>query len=145
MLLGAAFITLVGALDDRFDLPPAAKLAGQVAAALIVVHYGIVVQEIALPFVGLLHFPNAGAAITVVGLVALMNIVNFSDGVDGLAAGVCAIIALALAVIAFDLQRLGARRARRRSSPAPRWASCSTTSRPPPASWATAAPTCSVC
>ena len=107
MLLAAALITLVGALDDRFELPPAAKLAGQVAAALIVVHYGIVVELITLPFVGALHFPNAGGAITVVGLVALMNVVNFSDGVDGLAAGVCAIVALALAVIAFDLQRWG--------------------------------------
>ncbi|MFI5003758.1 MAG: glycosyltransferase family 4 protein [Solirubrobacterales bacterium] len=105
MLIAAAFITLVGALDDRFDLPPFVKLAGQLVAALIVVHFGIVVERIALPFVGLLQFPNAGGAITVVGLVALMNVVNFSDGVDGLAAGVCAIIAATLAVIAFDLER----------------------------------------
>jgi UDP-GlcNAc:undecaprenyl-phosphate GlcNAc-1-phosphate transferase len=105
MLIAAAVITLVGALDDRFELPPFVKLLGQVAAALIVVHFGIQVEEIALPFVGLLHFPNAGGAITVVGLVALMNVVNFSDGIDGLAAGVCAIIAVALAVIAFDLER----------------------------------------
>jgi UDP-GlcNAc:undecaprenyl-phosphate GlcNAc-1-phosphate transferase len=35
----------------------------------------------------------------------MMNIVNFSDGVDGLAAGVCVIVAVALAVIAFDLQK----------------------------------------
>jgi UDP-GlcNAc:undecaprenyl-phosphate GlcNAc-1-phosphate transferase len=34
-----------------------------------------------------------------------MNVVNFSDGVDGLAAGVCTIVAAALAVIAFDLGR----------------------------------------
>jgi UDP-GlcNAc:undecaprenyl-phosphate/decaprenyl-phosphate GlcNAc-1-phosphate transferase len=105
VLLAAALITLVGALDDRFDLPPLVKLLGQIAAALVVVHFGVEVREIALPFVGLLHFPNAGAAITVVGLVALMNVVNFSDGIDGLAAGVCAIISLALAVIAFDLGR----------------------------------------
>jgi UDP-GlcNAc:undecaprenyl-phosphate GlcNAc-1-phosphate transferase len=105
MLLAAAFITAVGALDDRFDLLPLVKLAGQVLAALIVVHYGIVVELLTLPFVGALHFPNAGGAITVVGLVALMNVVNFSDGVDGLAAGVCAIVAVALAVISFDLQR----------------------------------------
>jgi UDP-GlcNAc:undecaprenyl-phosphate GlcNAc-1-phosphate transferase len=32
-----------------------------------------------------------------------MNVVNFSDGIDGLAAGVCAISAAAFAVIAFDL------------------------------------------
>ncbi len=100
----------MGALDDRFDLPPAVKLLGQVLAAVIVVHYGVTVKAITLPFVGKLDFPNAGITnagpvLTVVGLVALMNVVNFSDGVDGLAAGVCAIIAAALAVIAFDLNR----------------------------------------
>ncbi len=105
MLIAAAFITVVGALDDRFELPPPVKLLGQILAALIVVHYGIAVELITLPFVGALHFPNAGGAITVVGLVALMNVVNFSDGVDGLAAGVCAIVAVALAIISFDLER----------------------------------------
>ena len=110
MLLGAAVITLVGALDDRFDLHPAAKFAGQLLAAVIVVHYGVAVKAITLPFVGKLHFPNAGVTnagpmLTVLGLVFLMNVVNFSDGVDGLAAGVCAIIAGAMAVIAFDLGR----------------------------------------
>ena len=49
MFLAAAFITVVGALDDRFDLPPLVKLVGQVAAALIVVHFGVEVEEIALP------------------------------------------------------------------------------------------------
>ena len=34
MLIAATFITLVGALDDRFELPPLVKLAGQVFAAL---------------------------------------------------------------------------------------------------------------
>ncbi len=93
VLAAAALITVVGALDDRFDLPPWAKLAGQIAAAIIVVRSGVVVHNITLPFVGALAFPFAGPTLTVVGLVALMNVVNFSDGVDGLAAGVCAIIA----------------------------------------------------
>jgi UDP-GlcNAc:undecaprenyl-phosphate GlcNAc-1-phosphate transferase len=35
----------------------------------------------------------------------MMNVVNFSDGVDGLAAGVCVIIAATMAIIAFDLSR----------------------------------------
>ncbi|HEY7935318.1 MAG TPA: MraY family glycosyltransferase [Solirubrobacteraceae bacterium] len=105
VLIAAAAITLVGALDDRFDLPPVAKLAGQVLAALVVTHYGVLVERIRLPFLGLLTFPHAGAAITVVGLVAIMNVVNFSDGIDGLAAGVSAIIAATLAVIAFSLDR----------------------------------------
>jgi UDP-GlcNAc:undecaprenyl-phosphate GlcNAc-1-phosphate transferase len=110
VLLAAAVITLVGALDDRFELPPGAKLAGQVLAAAIVVHFGVAVKSITLPFIGLLHFPNAGVTnagplLTVLGLVVMMNVVNFSDGVDGLTAGVCAIIAAAMAVIAFDLGR----------------------------------------
>ncbi len=110
VLIAAGVITLVGALDDRFDLSPAIKLLGQTLAAVIVVHFGVGVKVIALPFIGLLHFPNAGVTnagpiLTVIGLVALMNVVNFSDGVDGLAAGVCAIIAAAMAVIAFDLDR----------------------------------------
>jgi UDP-GlcNAc:undecaprenyl-phosphate GlcNAc-1-phosphate transferase len=79
VLLAAGVITLVGALDDRFDLHPALKLAGQILAALIAVHYGVVVKDISVPFVGLLQFPHEGPAITVVGLVALMNVVNFSD------------------------------------------------------------------
>jgi UDP-GlcNAc:undecaprenyl-phosphate GlcNAc-1-phosphate transferase len=103
VLAAAAVIAVVGAVDDRVDLHPAAKLAGQIAAALLAVHFGVVVKDIAVPFVGLLQFPNQGGAITVVGLVALMNVVNFSDGVDGLAAGVSAIIAIALAVIAISL------------------------------------------
>jgi UDP-GlcNAc:undecaprenyl-phosphate GlcNAc-1-phosphate transferase len=110
VLLGAAVITVVGALDDRYELHPLLKLAGQIGAAVIVVHFGVAVKVITLPFVGRLSFPdagitNAGPLLTVLGLVVMMNVVNFSDGVDGLAAGVCAIIAATMAVIAFDLGR----------------------------------------
>jgi UDP-GlcNAc:undecaprenyl-phosphate GlcNAc-1-phosphate transferase len=107
VFLAAALITVVGALDDRFELHPLLKLAGQIAAAVIAVHFGVVVKDIAVPFVGLLQFPHEGALITVIGLVAIMNIVNFSDGVDGLAAGVSAIVAIALAVIAISLYNEG--------------------------------------
>lgn len=110
VLIAAALITVVGAIDDRFDLPPLAKLSGQLAAAAIAVHYGVGVKVLTLPFVGVLHFPNAGVTnagpiLTVIGLVAMMNVVNLSDGADGLAAGVCVIIAGTFAAIAFDLNR----------------------------------------
>ncbi|HEY4097872.1 MAG TPA: MraY family glycosyltransferase, partial [Baekduia sp.] len=105
ILLGAILITLVGAVDDRFDLHPAVKLLGQIAAAVIPVVYGVEATNITLPFVGPIDFGSMGGPITVVGLVAMMNVVNFSDGVDGLAAGVCAIAAVAFAIIAFDLDK----------------------------------------
>jgi UDP-GlcNAc:undecaprenyl-phosphate GlcNAc-1-phosphate transferase len=108
ILVGALVITLVGAIDDLRELHPLVKLAGQVAAAVIVVEGGAVVTDVTLPFVGALQFPNAGGVLTVIWLVGLMNVVNFSDGVDGLAAGLCAIDGVAFAVIAFGLGVAGA-------------------------------------
>ncbi len=101
----AALITLVGAVDDVVDLHPLAKLAGQVAAAVVLVLGGVSVNDFTLPFIHHVDLGHLGGALTVLGLVALMNVVNFSDGVDGLAAGVCAISAVAFAIIAFDLGR----------------------------------------
>jgi UDP-GlcNAc:undecaprenyl-phosphate GlcNAc-1-phosphate transferase len=105
ILAACALITLVGALDDRFDFHPAVKLAGQILAAIVAVRGGVNVPYITLPFFGHLAFPQAGPTLTVIGLVAMMNVVNFSDGADGLAAGVCAIVAAAFAVIAFNLDQ----------------------------------------
>jgi UDP-GlcNAc:undecaprenyl-phosphate/decaprenyl-phosphate GlcNAc-1-phosphate transferase len=109
VIAGACLITLVGAIDDVRELPPAIKLLGQIAAAFIAVKGGAVVTSVTLPFVGHpLTFPNAGGFLTVIWLVGLMNVVNFSDGVDGLAAGLCTIDGVAFAIIAFDLHVNGA-------------------------------------
>jgi UDP-GlcNAc:undecaprenyl-phosphate GlcNAc-1-phosphate transferase len=104
-ILGAAvLITAIGALDDRLDFPPWLKLAGQIAAAVVAVAAGGVhVSFVTLPLLGRVSFHGAGPALTAIFLVGLMNVVNFSDGVDGLAAGVCGIVAIAFAVIAFSL------------------------------------------
>ena len=108
LMAGAVLIALVGALDDVFDLPPLVKLLGQVTAAIIAVKAGAVVTDVTIPFVGALQFPNAGGTLTVIWLVALMNVINFSDGVDGLAAGLTAIDGIAFTVIAFSLHVSGA-------------------------------------
>jgi UDP-GlcNAc:undecaprenyl-phosphate GlcNAc-1-phosphate transferase len=104
----AIVITIVGALDDRFDLMPGVKLIGQVIAAVIAVAGNVVVDNVTIPFLGPVVFGWAGAPLTVLGLVAIMNIVNFSDGIDGLAAGISAIAAIAFAIVAFDLGRVEA-------------------------------------
>jgi UDP-GlcNAc:undecaprenyl-phosphate GlcNAc-1-phosphate transferase len=106
ILGGAAVITLVGALDDVFELKPLLKLTGQIGAALIAVVVGNVkVTDITIPFLGTPHFAHwAGAVLMVVWLVAIMNAVNFIDGVDGLAAGLVAIDGVAFTIIAFELK-----------------------------------------
>jgi UDP-GlcNAc:undecaprenyl-phosphate GlcNAc-1-phosphate transferase len=100
---GACLIAIVGAIDDARELRPLVKLAGQILAAVIAVRAGAVVTDVTVPFFGALQFPHAGGVLTVIWLVGLMNVVNFSDGVDGLAAGVCTIDGIAFAIIAFTL------------------------------------------
>ncbi len=108
VIVGACVITLVGAIDDIRDLRPLWKLLGQILAAVIVVKGGVVVTDVTLPFIGAFQFPNEGGFLTVIWLVGLMNVVNFSDGVDGLAAGLCTIDGVAFSIIAFDLHVGGA-------------------------------------
>jgi UDP-GlcNAc:undecaprenyl-phosphate/decaprenyl-phosphate GlcNAc-1-phosphate transferase len=109
ILAGACLITLVGAIDDAHPLRPQWKLLGQIAAAVIAVAVGgAVVTDVTIPFLGTLQLPNTGGVLTVIWLVGLMNVVNLSDGVDGLAAGLCTIDGVAFAIIAFDLGISGA-------------------------------------
>lgn len=105
ILAAAALITIVGALDDRYEMHPVVKLLGQIAAAVVLVSSDVVVDAFTFPFLHRVELGGFGAPLTVFALVLLMNIVNFSDGADGLAAGVCAIAAVAFAIIAFDLGR----------------------------------------
>ncbi len=103
IVAGAAVITLVGAVDDWLSLPPILKLVGQIGAAIIAVEGGVLVTNVTLPFIGAAQFPNAGGVISAIWLVGLMNVVNFSDGVDGLAAGLCTIDGVAFSIIVFSL------------------------------------------
>ena len=75
---------------------------------MIAVEGGAVVTDVTIPFVGTLQLPNTGGVLTVIWLVGMMNVVNLSDGVDGLAAGLCTIDGIAFAIIAFDLHIAGA-------------------------------------
>jgi UDP-GlcNAc:undecaprenyl-phosphate GlcNAc-1-phosphate transferase len=107
ILGGAVAIALVGAADDALPngLPPLIKLAGQFAAAAIPVLSGVRVDHVTLPFVSPLGLGDWSIPLTMIGIVAVMNVVNFTDGVDGLAAGVCTIAAATFAIIALSLNR----------------------------------------
>jgi UDP-GlcNAc:undecaprenyl-phosphate/decaprenyl-phosphate GlcNAc-1-phosphate transferase len=107
IIAGAIAITLIGAADDALPngLPPFVKLFGQFSAALIPVLSDVRVENITLPFVDPLDLGSWSIPLTLVGIVAVMNVVNFTDGVDGLAAGVCTIAAATFAVIALSLDR----------------------------------------
>jgi UDP-GlcNAc:undecaprenyl-phosphate GlcNAc-1-phosphate transferase len=104
LLLGAAVATTVGAIDDFRGLRWWEKLGGQTAAAAIPTGFGIWVDRFTFPFLGVHELPaGAGVPLTVVWIVAIMNMVNFLDGLDGLAAGVCAISGGTFCVIELSL------------------------------------------
>jgi UDP-GlcNAc:undecaprenyl-phosphate/decaprenyl-phosphate GlcNAc-1-phosphate transferase len=104
LLLGAAVATTVGALDDFRGLRWWEKLAGQTAAAGIATGFGIWVHRFTFPLIGVHQLPAwVGVPVTILWIVAIMNMVNFLDGLDGLAAGVCAISAGTFSVIALSL------------------------------------------
>jgi len=89
IVLGVAVATTVGAIDDFRGLRPWEKLAGQVAAAVIPVGFGIWIDHFTFPLIGVHNIsPWLGKPLTVVWIAAIMNMVNFADRLDGRAAGV---------------------------------------------------------
>src|ERR1700746_3923441 len=97
---------VLGAIDDFRGLVWWEKLGGQIAAAAIPTGFGIWVQRFTFPIVGVHALPEwVGIPLTIFWIVAIMNMVNFLDGLDGLAAGVCAISGATFCVIALSLGR----------------------------------------
>ncbi len=106
VLTAGAVIVTVGALDDRFELDSLTKLAGQVTAAGVLVLFGLQWFIFWVPFNGgstLILGQDQAVLLTVALAVALMNAMNFVDGLDGLAAGIGLIAAAATGAFALHL------------------------------------------
>jgi UDP-GlcNAc:undecaprenyl-phosphate/decaprenyl-phosphate GlcNAc-1-phosphate transferase len=109
LLLAGAVVVVMGFVDDRWGLGALTKLAGQVAAAVILVWSGAMVPWLPLPGGGTLVLtPDEQTALTILVVVVTINAVNFIDGLDGLAAGIVAIGAAAFYLYYYTLaKRLG--------------------------------------
>jgi UDP-GlcNAc:undecaprenyl-phosphate/decaprenyl-phosphate GlcNAc-1-phosphate transferase len=104
ILLGATVATTIGVVDDFRGLPWWGKLGGQGAAASIAIGFGVEVDRFTFPILGIHDLPEwVGVPATFIWIVAIMNMVNFLDGMDGLAAGICAIAGSTFAIIALSL------------------------------------------
>lgn len=112
VLAAGGLIMLIGALDDRFELDSLTKFAGQVTAAGVLVLFGVQWFIFWVPWNGgagsvgsvLILGQDQAVLVTVALAVVLMNAMNFIDGLDGLAAGIGLIAAVAIG--AFTLQLL---------------------------------------
>jgi UDP-GlcNAc:undecaprenyl-phosphate GlcNAc-1-phosphate transferase len=106
VLIAGALICAVGVLDDLFELDALTKLGGQVLAAGFLIVFGI--QYVFFPMPDGTQFAldaSQGALLTGFIVVATINAVNFVDGLDGLAAGVVGIGAVAFFLFCYQLTR----------------------------------------
>ena len=102
ILMGSFLLIFMGMIDDISPLRARYQLLTQIVAACIVVFYG----QISLNYISILGFHFTFAApwnylITIVLILAIMNAINLSDGLDGLCSGISSIYFLTISVIAF--------------------------------------------
>ncbi|HSS62495.1 MAG TPA: MraY family glycosyltransferase [Candidatus Limnocylindrales bacterium] len=94
------------AIDDRWPMKALVKLAVQVGLALVaVVIFSVQIRFFSLPGGHVIELGLLMAPVSVFWLVSMQNTVNLLDGVDGLAAGVVAIVAVILMLAAGQLKQ----------------------------------------
>jgi UDP-GlcNAc:undecaprenyl-phosphate GlcNAc-1-phosphate transferase len=92
ILLGGAWLVLVGFVDDQFGLPPLFRLFVQTLAALLLMAVGIRFEAA----FGTPLDPALGLFLTWLWVVGITNALNLMDGLDGLAGGVAYVSAMSL-------------------------------------------------
>jgi UDP-GlcNAc:undecaprenyl-phosphate GlcNAc-1-phosphate transferase len=103
LLLGGTAAFIFGLIDDRFDLPAAPQFAFQFLLALIALASLLWLERFTLPVIGFVALsdyvwgPLVYIPLTIIWVMGMVNTVNWLDGLDGLAAGVGAILCLVLA------------------------------------------------
>jgi len=113
ILAGAWIACLIGLADDLFELTPLQKILGQILAAVFLVLVGI---RPGLRFFAAqlnLQMPHyletlLGIPIVIIFVLGASNSLNLLDGLDGLCAGVTAIITVAMLLLAVHLTTWGA-------------------------------------
>lgn len=126
LLAGALVVALISFIDDIRNLPPGPRLLIHFGAALVAIGpylwdqtlysdahgdlteaRGIILTAFNFPFVEQIHLHNItpwlAITATLIWIVGMQNMLNWVDGLDGLAAGVTLIAAFVLALHALRL------------------------------------------
>ena len=107
--IGTLVIFIGGFWDDIKCLSPKTKLVIQIIGAVIVCCSGLLLDRIYNPFTEkYIEFGILSIPITITYLVAFANIINLIDGLDGLAAGICAIVATTIFIFAITQNKADA-------------------------------------
>jgi UDP-GlcNAc:undecaprenyl-phosphate GlcNAc-1-phosphate transferase len=102
-LLGsAALIFAIGLIDDLRGLPARVKFFVELLTAAGLCFVGIRISDVTLVDGWTLPLGGWGVGVTILWIVGITNAVNLSDGLDGLAAGICSIACGVIAIFAFQ-------------------------------------------
>lgn len=119
-LFFASFVSLiVGILDDKYDISPYVRFLINILTAMFVVYFGASIPFITNPLGGILYLNNfqipfwQGTTITflsdliaVIWIVWVMNMLNWSKGVDGQMPGIVAISAIIIGILSLRFSPL---------------------------------------
>lgn len=94
----------LGVIDDRHAIPARVKLMVQSVVAIAAILLGFRVEAVTLPLFESVPLPPiAGYVVSFVWIVGITNAVNLTDGLDGLAAGICFLASTVNALVAIWL------------------------------------------
>ena len=103
VLIPCSLVLLLGVYDDLRGTNAAVKFVGLGAIAALFYAMGGRIDALAVPFVGVVHFPPViSFLVTVFWLVAISNAFNLIDGVDGLATGAALFSSIVILVVALS-------------------------------------------
>ncbi|MEW5813609.1 MAG: MraY family glycosyltransferase [Actinomycetota bacterium] len=106
VVVAGGLIMVVGLIDDRWGLDALTKFAGQITAASVMVTMGVAWSVLYIPIggVGTIVLDQVASILLTLALtVAIVNAMNFVDGLDGLAAGLGLITASAICIFSVGL------------------------------------------
>ena len=109
IFIGLLILLLIGLLDDKYpDFSPYLRLLGQFIAAGFVVFSGIGIDFVTNPLGGIVDFsPFLSSILALVWIVWVMNMINWSKGVDGQMPSITTVAALILGLLSLKLSLQG--------------------------------------
>jgi UDP-GlcNAc:undecaprenyl-phosphate/decaprenyl-phosphate GlcNAc-1-phosphate transferase len=102
VLTGGTLVALVGVIDDKLDLSPLIQFSAVIVGGVTLIACGIKISYINYPFGdGGLYLHWWAIPVTLIWIFGVTKTVDLMDGLDGLAAGICAIAAATLLIMTF--------------------------------------------
>ena len=102
LLMGSSGFFIIGLADDWFNLPAIYRLWMQSAVSAALWFFGLRIDTLFLPGIEPQSLGYMSLPVTVLWIAGVVNAVNWIDGLDGLAAGVCAISSAVIVTLAIS-------------------------------------------